>query len=148
MPPKGHRRSARERIRAEVAAVKTTSRPKSRLTARTCGNPIVDVLTNPTPGRVAALLASADEGRLTTAQVRGALTAELGAVAAAMLSREGLGPQQRMGFSIRREILQQLLNSLEEHGTASAAVTCVVIFPQRLYGPAHGDQVKTGKGAA
>lgn len=151
MPPKGHRRSTSERVKREVAHAqakpKTATRPKPRgLTSKSSGNPIVDVLDNPTPGRVAALLASADSGQLTRDHVRGAITSELGRIASAMLSKEGLTTSARLGFAVRRDLLSRLIDTLEEGGTGSAVVNVTVVFPTRFYGPPHGDKLSTGKG--
>lgn len=155
MPPKGHRRSTRERVQREVANAQKgpekkapAKRAKPRgLTAKSSGNPIVDVLDNPTPGRIAALLASADSGQLTRDQVRGAITSELGRIATAMLSPAGLSTSARLGFSVRRDLLTKLLDTLEEGGSGSAVVHVTVVFPERFYGPPHGDKLSTGKGA-
>jgi hypothetical protein len=112
------------------------------------GNPVVDVLQQPTPARVRRLLDAAAGGELTKEHIQGGLACELATVALQMASDPSGFKEARMGYSIRRDLLTKLLESSEATGGGAAAVTVVVHFPTRFYGPQHGDQVKTGKGAA
>jgi len=145
MPPTGHRRSARERAPVEVARAK---RPKPRkLTPSASGNPIVDMLQQPTPGRVKKLLDAAAAGELTKEHIQGGLASELATVTQQMLADPHGFRDARMGYSIRRELLKSLLEHAET-GEGAAVVQCTVVFPDRFFGPRLGDQVKTGKGSA
>lgn len=106
------------------------------------------MLENPTPGRVKKLLATIAAGELTKEHIQGAMASELSTVAVAMAESPQAFKDARMGYSIRRDILTKLLDSAATSSEGAGPLTCVVVFPDRFYGPPHGDKVKTGRGSA
>lgn len=150
MPPAGHRESERRRV--ERAALETVrgqrKRAKSRnLPPKATDNPLVDMLQAPTPARQQRAREAAENGELTKEKIEAAIISEVGAIADAMINAPSAFKDARMGYGLRRDLLTELLKKAEGGG-GGAVVTVVVNFPPERFGPAHGDQVKTGKGTA
>lgn len=150
MTARGHRRSARERAPKEVAKAKRASTspkkaPAPRKLTRLTGNPFVDYLENPSPVRAAALTEMADGGEVTRNHVAGAITHEFATIERTMRETPHLFKDLRMGFSLRRDMLQTLLENVETTGSGNAVVTVHMHWPARV-GPERGDEVRTAKG--
>jgi len=149
---KGHRRSERERAAKEVAKAKRGQAPRSspkkpppRKLTKLTGNPLVDYLENPTPARAAALTEQADAGLITRTHVSGAITHEFATIERTMREDPHTFRDLRMGFSLRRDMLQALLDNVETTGGGASVVTVHMHWPARI-GSEKGDEVRTAKG--
>lgn len=154
MPPRGHRRSDKERRKKDVAEaaqnneIEPVKPPKKRASReRETGNPLVDYLQDQTPKRLSALVDAAQRGHLTRGHVQAALACELGTVVEAMKADPVGFAKARMGYAIRRDMLSEMIK-LSGDGTGGGGDIQITINWPTPVGPPGGDQVRISRDGA